>query len=398
MGQEESFFHNGLHVIYVYQPGPLTALSLTVRAGARFDGLHPGIAHLAEHMLFQGTAELDQLALNRLAAGLGGNHNANTNYETMALTLDVFNENLDAGVRVLAGQFYHSQVPPERFRSERLVVLDEIRGRNSDPVEVLHRDAWCTFFSGALAHPICGSLSSVRRTSRTAVLEFLRTHFLHAKTALAVVGGAGLEQVREAVERHFVRQDPADPPETPAVSLGNGGLVEHRGRSSVGFVVLFLAPPLELDALLATSLALELIAGGPDSILFQEVRQRFGLGYDVSGSLQWGPDWAVVTMGSSTALKQVGQLEEVLNGICERTVRDGFSREEVEHARKKVRYRQAMLVEDRLELACALAEATVLGLPSPLELGARLLALEHSRVEQAWRQTVQGHRLVARLK
>ena len=76
----------GLRVVHRHEPGRLTAIALSVRAGARFDGAQPGLAHLAEHMLFQGTATLDQVALNRRAAELGGEHNADTGYEDISLT------------------------------------------------------------------------------------------------------------------------------------------------------------------------------------------------------------------------------------------------------------------------------------------------------------------------
>ena len=61
------FRHGALRVLYDAVPGPLTAIALAVRAGSRFDGAHPGIAHMTEHMLFQGTRQLDQAALNRRA-------------------------------------------------------------------------------------------------------------------------------------------------------------------------------------------------------------------------------------------------------------------------------------------------------------------------------------------
>src|SRR5262245_65973897 len=47
--------HGALTVLHDPVPGPLTAIALLVRAGSRFDGAHPGIAHMAEHMLFQGS-------------------------------------------------------------------------------------------------------------------------------------------------------------------------------------------------------------------------------------------------------------------------------------------------------------------------------------------------------
>jgi predicted Zn-dependent peptidase len=72
--------HGELTVLYEPAPGPLTAIAVAVRAGARFDGPHPGIAHIAEHMLFQGTRSHDQTGINRLAGDLGGEHDADTGY------------------------------------------------------------------------------------------------------------------------------------------------------------------------------------------------------------------------------------------------------------------------------------------------------------------------------
>src|SRR5262245_18081217 len=163
MTRVSRFRHRGLRVIAQHIPGPPTAIALGVRAGARYERAHTGIAHMAEHMLFQGTASLDQVALNRRAAELGGEHNADTGYENISLTFEVFNEDVADALALLADQFYRSRVTEERFRKERRVVLDEIRGRLDDPADRLHTHAWARFFRGALAHPVCGSLGSLQR-------------------------------------------------------------------------------------------------------------------------------------------------------------------------------------------------------------------------------------------
>src|SRR4029450_5573873 len=127
------FRHRGLRVVHQRHPGKLTAIALSVRAGARCDGSHPGLAHLAEHILFQGTATLAQVALNRRAAELGGEHNADTGYEDISLTFEVFNEDLDAALALLAEQFYHTECEPRRRRKQQRVVMEEIRGGVGDP-------------------------------------------------------------------------------------------------------------------------------------------------------------------------------------------------------------------------------------------------------------------------
>ena len=163
MPTSNRFRHRGLRVVHQHRTGKLTAIALTVRAGARFDGRHPGLAHLAEHMLFQGTRSIDQVALNRRAAELGGEHNADTGYEDISLTFEVFNEDLDEALALLAEQYYHTEVPPARLGKEQRVVIEEIRGRLDDPGDRLYRRAWARLFSGSLAHPVSGTLRSVRR-------------------------------------------------------------------------------------------------------------------------------------------------------------------------------------------------------------------------------------------
>ena len=77
--------HGTLTVLHDPVPGSLTAIALVVRAGSRFDGVHPGIAHMTEHMLFQGTRRFDQATLNRRAGDLGGEHDADTGYEDIKI-------------------------------------------------------------------------------------------------------------------------------------------------------------------------------------------------------------------------------------------------------------------------------------------------------------------------
>ncbi|MGH7789104.1 MAG: M16 family metallopeptidase, partial [Candidatus Binatia bacterium] len=193
------FRQRGLRVVHQAHPGALTAIALTVRAGARCDGAHPGLAHLAEHMLFQGTATLDQMALNRRAAELGGEHNADTGYEDVSLTFEVFNEDVDAALALLADQFYHTAVDAKRLRKEQRVVMEEIRGRLDDPGERVYRRAWSRLFRGALAHPVSGTLATVGRIEPRDVAAFLRRRFTHANAVLAVVGGVPPDALRASV-------------------------------------------------------------------------------------------------------------------------------------------------------------------------------------------------------
>jgi predicted Zn-dependent peptidase len=393
------FRHRGLRVVYQRHPGKLSAIALSMRAGARFDGTHAGLAHLAEHMLFQGTARLDQVALNRRAAELGGEHNADTGYEDISLTFEVFNEDLDDALALLAEQFYHTECEPRRLRKEQRVVMEEIRGRLDDPGERLYRRAWARLFRGALAHPVSGTIASVARIQSPDVVSFLRRRLSHPNTVLAVVGGVGLEAVKVAVGRHFNRGLPGKPAPVPAVRWGGGGRLTLRDRdSSQAYLAILMPISSAPRPLLATGVAVDIVGSDPDSRLFQELRERLGLSYEVGAHLDWGPDWALAVISASGARGRADRLMRAVTDTCRRAADAGFSSDELERARKKLRYRYAILADSRLDQAVALAESALWGFPTPQETERIVATLSPSEIEQAWRHAVAGRGVTAILQ
>jgi predicted Zn-dependent peptidase len=305
--------HGDLTVLFDPVPGPLTAISVAIRGGSRADGGLPGIAHMTEHMLFQGTRRFDQLALNRRAGELGGEHDADTGHEDMMVHFEVFNDDVESALGLLAEQLFRSTVPDERFAKERRVVIDEIRGRQEDPSNLLHERAWARFFAEPLAHPIAGSIRTVKAITPEAVRRFIARHFVPANMVLAVVGGITRTALRRAVRRSFPatgRQAPAVPRRTQG--RGTGYVRLHRQDLTQTYLVRLTAAPTEPRDALALSVAIEIVGADPDARLFQEVRERLGLGYDVGAGLEHGRDWAVAILSASAARAHESRLHETV--------------------------------------------------------------------------------------
>lgn len=387
----DRFRVRGLRVVHRHAPSRLTAIALTVRAGARCDGRHTGLAHLAEHMLFQGTTSLDQVALNRRAAELGGEHNADTGYEDIALTFEVFNEDLDEALALLADQYYRTTVDARRLRKEQRVVMEEIRGRLDDPAERVYRRAWGRMFGGAIAQPVAGTIASVTRIRPADVSRFLRCRLTHPNTVLAVVGGAPGAAVRAAVQRHFRHGAPGPPAAVPAVRRGAGGSIRVRDRdSSQSYLTMLMPVQPEPRVLLATGVAVDIVGADPDSRLFQELRERLGLSYEVGAHLEWGPDWACAVVAASGARSRAARLARAVEETCRRAADEGFAADELDRARKKLRYRYAILADSRLDLAVALAESELWGFPTPDHAERLVARLSQAEIERAWRDAVFG--------
>ena len=387
--------HGSLTVLFESVPGPLTGIAVAIRAGSRFDGGLPGIAHMAEHMLFQGTQALDQLALNRRAGELGGEHDADTGYEDMTLHFEVFNEDVEDAMSLLAEQLFHSTIPDDRFAKERRVVIDEIRGRQEDPANALHEGAWGRFFGGPLGHPICGTIQSLKRMTAAAVRRFVHAYFTPSNMVLAVVGGVSRERVLRALGRVFPSDGPPRMRHPPRPRRGVTGLVRlHRRDLAQSYLVRISAAPYDPRTVLALSLAVEIVGADPDARLFQEVRERLGLGYDLGASVEQGIDWAVTVLSASASRDHEHRLRDTVERTC-REAAGGFSAEELTRARKKVRYRFARLADSRLDLALSHAGRAACGQPSLAETVRLLASLDLPAVEAAWRRTLAAPTLTA---
>ena len=387
--------HGALTVLHDPLPGPLTAIALVIRAGSRFDGQHPGIAHMTEHMLFQGTRRFDQATLNRRAGELGGEHDADTGYEDITLHFEVFNSDVEEALGLLAEQCFGSTIPADRFAKEQRVVVDEIRGRQEDPANYTHEHAWARFFDGTLGHPVCGTVTSVRRMTRDAIRRFVARHFLPSNMVLAAVGGVSREDLRRALRRAFPRGEPGTRLRPPRLRQGARGLVRlRRADFPQAYLVRLVAAPPVARAVLALSMAVEIVGADPDARLFQEIRERLGLGYDLSASVEQGVDWAVAVVSASAARQDARRLRDTVERTC-REAGGGFSRDEFRRARKKVRYRFARLADSRLDRALAHASRAACGHLSLAATERLIASLRPAEVESAWRRALRAPTLTA---
>jgi predicted Zn-dependent peptidase len=177
------------------------------------------------------------------------------------------------------------------------------------------------------------------------------------------------------------------------VAGGSGRLRLRRlggGQAYVNKMMTVTPAPRELVAL---GVAVDVVGADPDSRLFQEIRERLGLGYDVSATLDWGPDWAVAMVSATAARGQMDRLLRTVEETCLRAARDGFDTDELLRARKKIRYRYASLAESRLNQALALAEGALSGFPAPAEAERIAATLSSAEIETAWRRVLTGRAL-----
>ncbi|MGH7821649.1 MAG: M16 family metallopeptidase [Candidatus Binatia bacterium] len=382
-------------VVHERSRGPVTGIALAVRSGSRFDGASPGMAHLAEHMLFQGTARRSHQGVNERAAELGGDHDANTGYEDLNLTFQVLNGDVAQAIALIAEQVLSSTVPEDRLENESQVVAQEIRGHREDAISYLCDETWSRFFAGGLSWPPSGTLGSVRRIRAPQVRRFLRERLVGSNMVLSVVGDVPTRELRRTIAREFRALPAGRPVRGNGARIARSGEARFRrsGLSQLYMNRIYAVSPAPRP-LVGLGMALEILGTDPDGRLYHEVRERQGLSYDLWADLQVGAGWATMQVGAVAPRRAENRLQRAIADVFARAAEDGFTDEEIARARRKVRYRYARLSEAKLDRAAAHAASALYGALSLADAEEIVRTLTRREIEAAWQGAIRGRSLI----
>jgi zinc protease len=308
---------NGLRLVIAEDHlAPVVAVNIWYNVGSKNEVLgKTGFAHLFEHVMFQGSANVGKAEHIALVQAAGGTMNGTTwldrtNYfETMPshqLELALWLEADRMGTLLDA-------LSQENLDNQREVVKNEKRwSYDNRPYGTWNEKLQAHLYppDHPYHHPTIGSMEDLDAASLDDVKAFFRTYYAPNNAVLAVVGDADPAEVRRWVERYFgaIPANPAIPPLgdislPPTLGGERRETVEDRvplPRVYLGFRAPAFGDP-RLDAL---EVAAQILAGGKGSRLHRRlVRDEriaqdvvmFSLGFVGGASVAAG--WATVRPG-----------------------------------------------------------------------------------------------------
>jgi zinc protease len=213
---------NGL-TYYIRQnrhPERKVELRLALRVGSlQEDDDQQGLAHLLEHMAFNGTEHYPKNDIYALLADMGirfgSDFNARTNYNITHYILPIPMTkpgNLAKGFQVLEDWAHGISLRDEDIDNERAVVLEEMRLGNR-AMSRMYRRAVQELGAGTryADRASIGTDSSIRNFHPDAVRRFYRDWYRPDLMAVMVVGDVPPQEALALVKRHFngLRQPPS---------------------------------------------------------------------------------------------------------------------------------------------------------------------------------------------
>jgi predicted Zn-dependent peptidase len=303
---EAAALSNGMRVVLAPCEAESVAFGLFVASGSRHESAKTaGISHFIEHMLFKGTPTRRPVDISRAIEGRGGNFNACTGEESTCFFAHLPSEYLSDAVSVISDMYLNATIPDGEFEREKQVVLEEIKMYADDPDSVAAENLQRALFPrNQVGAPVAGGPDSLVPMRPADLRRYIRSHYTPDATVAVVVGSFDPEKALAVVERH----------------LGSGA-IRRRKSAAVATPVDFTVPPIvEMRAakdVMQTQLAVgyrtfgssdprkyaatvmdAILGRGMSSRLFQEVREKRGLSYDIGSRMQLFSDAGMFTVSA----------------------------------------------------------------------------------------------------
>jgi predicted Zn-dependent peptidase len=329
---------------------PVAAACLWYDVGSRQEAQgRTGLAHLFEHLMFQGSAQVKGNGHFELVQGAGGSLNGTTSFERTSYFETMPAHQLELALWLEADRMGSllAALDEESMENQRNVVKNERRQRydNVPYGTAFERMAALVYPEGHPYHhtPI-GSMADLDAATLDDARAFFRTNYAPNNAVLAIVGDIDPEQALAWVEKYFgsiPSYDGKVPPRDGTLPGIIGKELREEIREEVPARALMAAYRLPHDGTRecdAADLALTVLGGGTSSRLYNRLVRRdrtavtagFGL-LRLAGAPSLG--WLDV---KASAGAEIPQIEAAVDEELARLGAEGPTAEQMERAQAQL--------------------------------------------------------------
>ncbi|NND15893.1 MAG: insulinase family protein [Eudoraea sp.] len=204
---EEYDLDNGLHVIlHQDNSAPVVTTSVMYHVGAKNeDPNKTGFAHFFEHLLFEGSKNIERGEWRGIVASRGGQFNANTSQDRTYYYVTFPSNNLELGLWLESERLMHPIINDIGVKTQSEVVQEERRLRyDNAPYSRWREQMFKNLFT---IHPYrwqtIGSLEHLASASLDDFKEFNQKYYIPNNAVLVVAGDIDVPKTKTLIQQYF---------------------------------------------------------------------------------------------------------------------------------------------------------------------------------------------------
>ena len=198
---------NGIHVI-LHQDNttPIVAVSILYHVGSKNeDPERTGFAHFFEHLLFEGSENIERGQFDKLLTAAGAVNNANTSFDRTYYYEILPSNQLELGLYLESERLMHAKIDQIGVDTQREVVKEEKRQRvDNQPYGTLLEEVLKRSYT---IHPYrwttIGSLDHLNQASLEEFMDFYHTFYVPQNATISIAGDIDIEETKKLVALYF---------------------------------------------------------------------------------------------------------------------------------------------------------------------------------------------------
>jgi len=301
---------NGLHVIlHQENAAPVVTVSVMYQIGAKdeVDG-RTGFAHFFEHLLFEGTKNIERGKWFDIVSANGGSNNANTSQDRTYYYETFPSNKLEIGLWMESERMLHPIIEQIGVDTQNEVVKEEKRQRidNAPYGKIIYR----TGIDNHLfkVHPygrsVIGSMEDLDAAQLDEFIDFNNQYYNPNNAVLVVAGDINIEETKELIEKYFgpipnnaepnEREEIVEPPITETIYV-----TEYDPNIQIpAFVFSYITPKsTDKDAYVLDYIS-NILTGGNSSRMYKRMVEDEKVALQVLAFGQAVQDYGTYTMGA----------------------------------------------------------------------------------------------------
>lgn len=282
---EQHTLANGLRLVLAPdRTTPVVGVNLWYGVGSRNEARgRTGFAHLFEHMMFQGSANVPKNGHFHHMEKVGGTANATTWFDRTNYYDTVPSHHLDLALWLESDRmgWMLPAMTDEKLENQRDVVMNERRQRyDNQPYGDWDERMQSLLFPAThpYHHTVIGALEDIAAATLEDVHEFFATYYLPNNAVISVCGDFDGDHALSRVRHHF-EGIPAGPPPPPVpgtarVPFSTGETLRTDVHAAVPLPRIYMAsrvPPFTADAFYPGEVVANCLGSGRSSRLYDRV-------------------------------------------------------------------------------------------------------------------------------
>ena len=342
---EEYTLSNGLNVVLSEDHTiPSVAINLCYHVGSKDEEPgRTGFAHLFEHLMFEGSANLQKGQYEFLTASAGGENNAYTTEDKTNYYLLLPSNQLELGLWLESDRMLGCAVNESSLNTQKKVVIEE-KKQNFDnrPYGSVSLEFAPRLFPGTgYGWDTIGNIDDIREAKLDDVRAFFRKYYTPNNSVLSITGSFDTPDAVSLIEKYFSEIKPGENIVRNKFNTNSSNVeLKEKITDKIQFPGIFLGyriPRENSREYYAFDLLTEIIAGGDSSRLYKNLVYDKQLASEV-GCWADGKEFAGVMHLYVIMLPgaEISAAEEELNRIFDDICAKGIETWELQKAKNRI--------------------------------------------------------------